>query len=65
MAPFPCVVLDFFANLMLLPCGVKIEGLWCWGLRWLIKMCFPFHDHCVLPQELVRVVVGLEGLVQI
>jgi hypothetical protein len=26
IAPFPRVVLDFFANLMLLPSGVKIEG---------------------------------------
>ena len=24
---FPCVVLDFFANLMLLHCGVNNEGL--------------------------------------
>ena len=30
-----------------------------------LQMCFPFHDHWVLPQELVLVVAGLEGLVQI
>ena len=30
-----------------------------------LQMCFLFHDHWVLPQELVLVVAGLEGLVQI
>ena len=32
IAPFPCVVLDFSANLMLLRCGVKNEGLGAGGV---------------------------------
>ena len=54
------MILDFFANLMLLPCGGKDRGSLVVGLE-VVQMCFPFHNHCVLPQELVPVVMGLEG----
>jgi hypothetical protein len=30
-----------------------------------VQVCFLFPDHWVLPQELLLVVVGLEGLLQV